>query len=34
VSFWKWKVPGTNPPVYLWPWEWIREFLKTFSSPE
>jgi hypothetical protein len=30
----KWRVPGSNPPVFLWPWQWIREFLKTFSNPE
>lgn len=31
---WKWKVPGTNPPVYLWPWQWIAEFVRTFGGPE
>jgi hypothetical protein len=30
----KWKVPGTDPAVYLWPWQWIKEFVKTFSGPE
>ncbi len=34
MSLCQWKVPGSEPPVYLSPWQWIKQFLKTFSSPE